>query len=68
MDFFVKNTKVQIRRKISGFLNINPRKFENLYILIGFINTVWISESIEIYKPMRKTHVLGISLFLLTHH
>ena len=52
MDFFVKNTKAQIRRKTSGFVNTNPRKFENLYILLGFINTIWISKSIKIYKPI----------------
>lgn len=52
MDFFVKNTKTQIQGKTSGFVNTNPREFENLYILLGFINTVWISKSIKIYKPI----------------
>ena len=52
MDFFVKNTNVQIRGKTSGFVNTNPREFENLYILIRFINTVCISKSIKIYKPI----------------
>ena len=56
MDFFVKNTKAQIRRKTSGFVNAYPRKFENLYILLRFINTVWISKSIKIYKPITKSN------------
>ena len=38
MDFFVKNTKTQIRGTTSGFVNTNSREFENLYILLGFIN------------------------------
>ena len=42
MDFFVKNTNAQIRGKISGFVNTNPREFKNLYILLEFINTEWI--------------------------
>ena len=51
MDFFVKNTKSQIREKTSGFVNTNPKKFKNMYILLGFINTTLISKSIKIYKP-----------------
>ena len=61
MDFFVKNTKAQIRVKTSGFVNTNPREFENLYILLGFINIVWISKSIKIYKPItRFINYMGI--------
>ena len=41
---FVKNTKAQIRGKTSGFVNINPREFKNLYTLLGFINIVWVSK------------------------
>ena len=52
LDFFVKNTKTQIRRKASGFVNTNPKKIKNLYILLGFINITWISKSIKIYKPI----------------
>ena len=52
MNFFVKNTKAQIRGTTSGFVNTNPREFENLYILLRFINNVWISKSITIYKPI----------------
>ena len=40
MDLFVKNTKTQIRGKTSGFVNTSPRKFENLDVLLGFINTI----------------------------
>ena len=59
MDFFVKNTKAQIRRKTSGFVNTNnAREFENLYILLGFINTVWISKSIKIYKPITPSKMI----------
>ena len=50
--FFVKNTKTQIWGKTSGFVSTNPREFENLYILLGFINIIWISKSIKIYKPI----------------
>ena len=39
LDFFVKNTNTQIRGKTSGFVNTNPKKCKNLYILLGFINT-----------------------------
>ena len=52
MDFFVKNTKVRIRGKTSRFVNTNPGEFENLYSLLEFINTVWSSKSIKIYKPI----------------
>ena len=38
IDFFVKNTKNQIRGKTSGFINTNPIFFENLYILLEFVN------------------------------
>ena len=54
MDFFVKNTNAQIREKTSGFVNTNPREFENLYILLKFIDIVWISKLIKIYKPITK--------------
>ena len=46
----LKIQNVQIGGKTSRFVNTNPREFENLYILLGFINTVWISKSIKIYK------------------
>ena len=52
MDFVVKNTQTQIRGKTSRFVNTNPREFENLYILLEFIKTAWISKLIKIYKPI----------------
>ena len=63
MNFFVKNTKAQIRRKTSRFVNNNLRKFENLYILLRFINTIGISKSIKIYKPI--THSNSKTLLII---
>ena len=58
IDFFVKNTKIQIRRKISEFINTNPIFLKKLYILLGFVNIIWISKSIKIYKPITPTDKL----------
>ena len=50
--FLCKKYKDPNPKENLRFVNTNPRKFENLYILLGFINTIWISKSIKIYKPI----------------